>query len=212
MTYLLPDAVVVDAYRELRTRMIALLRETPAHLGVTPVPHCPAWSVHDVAAHLVGVPEDILAGRMEGVTTVAWTQAQVDRHLDQSLADLADVWEHHIESFDAVLPHIPAPVNSQLVMDAVTHEHDIRHALGAPGARDSSAVRVGLGWLLDAAGDESGLSTRLRGSGLDDFDLLRVLSGRRSPEQIARLGLDADAVLPLFIGKPLTPPDVSIEE
>ncbi|MGA0366922.1 MAG: hypothetical protein ACO3N1_07120, partial [Ilumatobacteraceae bacterium] len=68
------------------------------------------------------------------------------------------------------------------------------------------------GWLLDAAGDESGLATRLRGSGLDDFDLLRVLSGRRSPEQIARLGLDADAVLPLFIGKPLTPPDVSIEE
>mgnify|MGYP000627222191 CR=1 FL=1 len=39
MTYLLPDAVVVDAYRELRTRMIALLRETPAHLGATPVPH-----------------------------------------------------------------------------------------------------------------------------------------------------------------------------
>jgi len=38
------------------------------------------------------------------------------------------------------------------------------------------------------------------------------LSGRRSPEQIARLGLDADAVLPLFIGKPLTPPDISIEE
>lgn len=212
MTYLLPDAVVVDAYRELRTRMIALLRETPAHLGATPVPHCPAWSVHDVAAHLVGVPEDILAGRMEGVTTEAWTQAQVDRHLDQSLADLADVWEHLIESFDAVLPHIPAPVNSQLVMDAVTHEHDIRHALGAPGARDSSAVRVGLGWLLDAAGDESGLATRLRGSGLDDFDLLRVLSGRRSPEQIARLGLDADAVLPLFVGKPLTPPDISIEE
>ncbi|MGA1541671.1 MAG: hypothetical protein ACO38D_04220, partial [Ilumatobacteraceae bacterium] len=78
--------------------------------------------------------------------------------------------------------------------------------------REPAAGRGGLGWLLAAAGDEAGLATRLRGSGLDDFDLLRVLSGRRSPEQIARLGLDADAVLPLFIGKPLTPPDISIEE
>jgi uncharacterized protein (TIGR03083 family) len=158
MSYLLPDAVVVEAYRDLRRRMIELLRETPPQLGASPVPHCPAWSVRDVAAHLVGVPEDILAGRMEGVTTEAWTQAQVDRHLDQSLADLADIWANQIESFDAVLPHIPAPVNSQMVMDAVTHEHDIRHALGKAGARDSSAVRVGLGWLLDAAGDETGLA------------------------------------------------------
>jgi uncharacterized protein (TIGR03083 family) len=212
MTNLLPDAVVVEAYRDLRRRMIELLRETPPHLGASPVPHCPAWSVRDVAAHLVGVPEDILAGRMEGVTTEAWTQAQVDRHLDQSLADLADIWASQIESFDAVLPHIPAPVNSQMVMDAVTHEHDIRHALGKAGARDSSAVRVGLGWLLDAAGDDSGLATRLRGSGLDDFDLLRVMSGRRSAEQIARLGLDANDILPLFVGKPLTPPSITIDE
>ena len=149
---------------------------------------------------------------MEGVTTEAWTQAQVDRHHDHSLAELADIWESQIESFDAVLPHIPSPVNSQMVMDAVTHEHDIRHALGQPGARDSSAVRVGLGWLLDAAGDESGLVSRLGRSGLDDFDLLRVLSGRRSVEQIAQLDLDPDKVLPLFVGTPLTPPSVTIEE
>lgn len=212
MAHLLPDAVVVEAYQELRRRMIELLRETPSHLGASPVPHCPAWSVHDVAAHLVGVPEDILAGRMEGVTTEAWTQAQVDRHQHHSLAELADIWESQIESFDAVLPHIPSPVNSQMVMDAVTHEHDIRHALGQPGARDSSAVRVGLGWLLDAAGDETGLASRLGRSGLDDFDLLRVLSGRRSVEQIAQLDLDPDKVLPLFVGTPLTPPSVTIEE
>lgn len=212
MAHLLPDAVVVEAYQELRRRMIKLLRDTPSHLGASPVPHCPAWSLHDVAAHLVGVPEDILAGRMKGVTTEAWTQSQVDRHQDHSLTELADIWTDQIASFDAVLPHIPSPVNSQMVMDAVTHEHDIRHALGQPGARDSSAVRVGLGWLLDAAGDETGLASRLGRSSLGDFDLLRVLSGRRSAEQIAQLDLDPDELLPLFVGKPLTPPSITIEE
>ncbi len=212
MAHLLPDALVVEAYKDLRRRMIELLRETPSDLSTSPVPHCPAWSVHDVAAHLVGVPEDILAGRMEGVTSEAWTQTQVDRHLGQSLAELADIWADQIASFDGVLSHIPAPVNSQMIMDAVTHEHDIRHALGKAGARDSSAVRAGLGWLLDAAGDESELVVRLGRSGLDDFDLLRVLSGRRSAEQIAQLGLDPDEILPLFVGKPLTPPSIMIEE
>ena len=31
----------------------------------------------------------------------------------------------------------------QAILDVVTHEHDVRHALGAPGARDSDAVLIG---------------------------------------------------------------------
>ena len=211
MSHLLPDHVVVEAYRDLRSRMIELLDDTPAHLATAPVPHCPLWTVRDLAAHMVGVPEDILASRMDGVTTDAWTQAQVDRHLDHSLTDLAETWRSLIEPFDGVLPHIPSPVNSQMVMDAVTHEHDFRQAIGRPGARDSSAVTVGLGWLLDAAGDDD-LTDRLRRTVPDEFHLLRVMSGRRSPEQMARLGLDVDAVMPLFVGKPLRPPTESIDE
>ena len=106
MSYLLPDEMVVDAYRDLRSRVIALWRATPPIDDGLPVPHCPAWSVRDVAAHLVGVPEDILAGRMDGVTTDAWTQAQVDRHRGETLSELADAWDATITAFDAVLPHI----------------------------------------------------------------------------------------------------------
>lgn len=193
--------------------MITLLRALPASVDDGIVPHCPAWSVRDVAAHLVGVPEDILAGRMDGVTTDAWTQAQVDRHRGETLRELADAWDATITAFDEVLPHIPSPVNSQFVMDAVTHEHDVRHAVGAPGGRDSLAVSVAVGWLLDMAEDRSpGLGDVLRSSELSGFDLLRVLTGRRSPSQIRALGLDADALVAVLSGSPLKPPAESIPE
>ena len=213
MTFLLPDAEVVEAYVDLRSRTIELVRSTSDSHAHHVVPHCPAWTVHDVVAHLVGVPEDILAGRMDGVTTDAWTQAQVDRHRDDSLRRLAEIWAETAEAFDPVLPHIPSPVNSQLVMDAVTHEHDLRHALGEPGARDSSAVRVALGWLLDMAENRSsGTGAALRSSGVADFDLLRVLSGRRSSTQISDLGLDGPSLVALLAGSPLKPPaDANVE-
>lgn len=217
MTYLLPDDVVVEAYQDLRSRMISLWRTTVSSSGATagerPVPHCPAWTVRDVAAHMVGVGEDILAGRMEGVTTEAWTQAQVDRHRDETLAQLAEAWVASTVAFDAVLPHIPSPVNSQLVMDAVTHEHDLRHALGVPGARDSLAVKVAVGWLLDMAeGRSPGLGEVLHASGLAEFDLLRVLTGRRSAAQMTSLGLDADLLVGMLAGSPLKPPALSLDE
>lgn len=213
MSHLLPDALVVDAYRDLRARTIELLRRTPESHADDVVPHCPAWTVRDVVAHLVGVPEDIVAGRMDGVTTDAWTQAQVDRHRDHSLADLVAIWTDSIASFDPVLPHIPSPVNSQFVMDAVTHEHDLRHALGQPSHRDSAAVDVGVGWLLDMAdGRSPGLADVLLASGLGAFDLMRVLSGRRSADQISRLGLDGPAIVDMLAGSPLRPPAVGVEE
>ena len=182
MTFLLPDASVVDAYRDLRSRVIALWRTTISTDGETtgerPVPHCPAWSVRG-----------------------------------ETLAELADAWDATTAAFDAVLPHIPSPVNSQLVMDAVTHEHDLRHAVGVPGARDSLAVRVAVGWLLDMAeGRSPGLGAALHASGLADFDLLRVLSGRRSPAQMTSLGLDADLLEGMLAGSPLKPPALSLDE
>ena len=72
------DEVAVS-YIALRARVIDLLRSTPESSGNIVVPCTPAWTVRQLSAHLVGVPEDILAGRMEGVASDAWTQAQVER-------------------------------------------------------------------------------------------------------------------------------------
>ncbi|MGA0878024.1 MAG: maleylpyruvate isomerase N-terminal domain-containing protein [Ilumatobacteraceae bacterium] len=208
---------VVDAYVALRTRVIELVRNQPATARDLPVPHCPAWTAGDVLAHMVGVNEDILAGRMEGVTTEAWTQAQVDRHRGESLAHVADIWEGTIAAFDAVLPVIPAPVNSQLVLDAVTHEHDLRHAFGVPGGRDESAVSVAVGWILHTAEQKSsGLAVNLQRSldadDLSAFDVLRVATGRRSAIQITDLGLDAGLIGGLLAGTPLSIPVATIPE
>ena len=121
MTFLQSDAEVVRAYLEFRTRVVGLIREIPESQASLSVPLCPDWEVSGLISHIVGVPDDILAGRMEGVTTEAWTQAQVDRHEGESLSQLADALLATGTEFDVLLPHIPSPINSQMMMDAVTH-------------------------------------------------------------------------------------------
>ena len=212
MSHLLSDDQVVAAYLELRSRVVALLRTLSDEQGSIVVPSCPAWAVADVAAHIVGVPEDIVAGRMEGVTTEAWTQAQVDRHRGASPRVLAERLERTAESFDAILPHIPSPVNSQMVMDAVTHEFDIRSAIGNSEFRQSVAVDVAIGWLLEtASGKNAELAASLDASKVDRYDLLRSLTGRRTLDQIASVGLDANGIARLVEGSPLRIPNSPVE-
>ena len=212
-TYLHPTDDVVSAYRSLRSRIIEMTRLTSEADGDRPVPHCPAWRVRDLVAHLVGAPEDIIAGRLEGVAGDAWTQAQVDRHAGESMPALADAWEATVAEFDAILPLIPAPVNSQLILDTVTHEHDLCHALGLIGPRSGLAVSVAVGWVLHMAEKGSpGRAATLRASGLDDFDLLRVCTGRRSREQIAALGIDPTVIEQLTRGTPVSVPPATIDE
>lgn len=204
---------ITAAYVALRTSVLDLIRRQPASARDIPVPHCPAWTAGDVLAHMVGVPEDILAGRLDGVTTESWTQAHVDRHRNRSLEQLAKVWDQTAETFDTVLSSISAPVNSQVVLDAVTHEHDLRHALGTPGGRNQAAVSVAVGWILNQADQESpGLAGQLLAFGLGDFDLLRVATGRRSRDQIAELGIDPELVEGLLDNTPLSMPHSTIRE
>ena len=211
MTRLLPDDQVVTAYRELRERMCDLWMTLSDVDAMTRVPFCPAWTVAELASHMVGVNEDILSGSMEGVTTDVWTQKQVDRHRGQTMADLAECWMGLAPTFDGVLPMIPSPVNSQLVMDAVTHEHDLRHALGRTEARDSLAVRVAVGWLLDMM-NERGPSLVSAFDGVDDFTTMRVLTGRRSVAHMNLAGLDGSAIAKALEGSPLKPPTDDIVE
>lgn len=212
MPFLQSDAEVVLAYLEFRHRVVSLIREIPESQATLSVPLCPDWEVSSVISHMVGVPEDILAGRMEGVTTDAWTQAQVDRHEGESLSQLADALLATAVEFDVVLPHIPSPTNSQMVMDAVTHEHDLRHAIGRAGAQDSLAVNVALGWLLNMVeGKEPGLAQELLDSGVSHYELMRSLTGRRSVDQMKQIGVDGEQIKLLLQGTPLRVPMTAIE-
>jgi uncharacterized protein (TIGR03083 family) len=213
VSQLLPDAEVSQAYVDLRARVVALLRETPEQSAIDQVPHCPTWTVNELASHLLGVPDDIVHGRMEGVGSDAWTQAQVVRHQAKTLRQIADELAALAERFDPMLPHVPAMARSQMVMDAVTHEHDLRHALGAPGERDSMAVRAGLAWLMSwCTRTNPATASAIAAVGASDFDVLRSLTGRRSAAQMVALGLPADAMIQLQAGSPFRAPIAPINE
>src|SRR5262249_38510699 len=115
-----------------------------------PAPATPGWRVHDVVSHLVGVPDDVVHGRMDGLATDPWTQAQVDKRAGASAGEILAEWEENGPAFEALLAAAPAEIAGQALFDAATHEHDLRHAVVAPGARDSDAIAVGWEWIVDA--------------------------------------------------------------
>ena len=172
----------------------------------------PEWTVRQLAAHIVGVPEDVLAGRMEGVASDAWTQAQVERYSDLTLNELADLFESSAPQIDTILHNIPQPIISQFVMDAVTHEQDMRSALGVPGGQDSIAVNVGVGFFLNLIEvSDPPLFDELVNTSVSAWDVLRSLTGRRTVEQMNALGLDGAAIALHFPGSPFTLPTEAVE-
>jgi Mycothiol maleylpyruvate isomerase N-terminal domain. len=149
-TTTLPDTTA--AYRALRERVGELVRNSGTGELLAIAPATPEWRVHDVVAHMVGLTTDVLAGRMEGITTDAWTAAQVDPRRDLPTEALIDEWAANAEVFEPMIPSF-GPLAGQALTDASTHEHDIRHALDRPGARDSDAVHIGSAWLGDRVGE-----------------------------------------------------------
>ena len=227
-------ALISDAHRETRLRVLELLDGADRAIGETTVPACPAWTVRMVISHLAGADEDILAGRLEGVASDAWTGAQVERHLDDDLGSLLAIWAELGPQIDGLLPVIPAIAASQLVFDVFAHEQDVRGALDQPGGRESTAVTVALGFLLSSLRDgieakglpslliaftdrepvvlgESEARISLEASG---WELLRALGGRRSVGQIRAMAWSADPepYLALYGEGPVRPPSTDLVE
>ena len=210
--HLVPTDQVATSYIALRARVIDLLRSTPESSGNIQVPCTPEWTVRQLTAHIVGVPEDVLAGRMQGVATDAWTQAQVELHGNLTLSELADLFEASAPKIDAVIHNFPQPIISQFVMDAVTHEQDLRSALGVPGGRDSRAVEVGVGFFLNLIEvSDPPLFEVLTTTSASSWDILRSLTGRRTVEQMNAVGLDGEAIALHFPGSPFSLPKEAVE-
>lgn len=211
--YLLPASEGSLAYTELYGRVSKLIDGEPKSITSVMVPHCPKWTVKCVLSHMIGVPEDVLLGQMEGVTTEAWTQRQVDRHKEHSKTQLLAIWSNTFENFRALLPKIPQPTISQFVFDQVTHEHDIRHAISQPGARDSRAIAVAEGFVRDLiARNPDPAINALADSPIIGFDFVRSFTGRRNKAQIAELGLPAETVATFIRSSPFDIPAESIVE
>jgi mycothiol maleylpyruvate isomerase-like protein len=218
-----PISDAAAAYRVVYGRVDALLRGRAEAAELT-VPACPAWTVRQTVAHLAGLAQDIVALNMEKKGTDSWTKAQVDRLDEYGIDELLDLWGQVIDAVTTMLPLAPQLSASQLVFDALTHEHDIRGALNEPGSRTGDLTfEVALGFST-TMGDQfirqAGLTaleliTPTIGSvqlgdpksasghvtlDTSDFEALRAQGGRRSVRQLLALPWHGDPtnLLPAF--------------
>lgn len=211
--HLLSTEQVCDAYAALRVRVTELMQSLSLEQSKTVVPHCPQWTVKDCLAHMVGVPEDVINGQMDGVATDAWTDRQVQRHTNDSVDDLLAVWETNAPVFAKILPNIPQPVLSQFMFDQTTHEHDIRTAVGQPGDRDTLAVAVAEGFIRNSLAQQSDPAiAQLATHKLTGFEFLRTFSGRRSRSQILLNGFDLELVEKFIHGLPFDIPESDVSD
>jgi uncharacterized protein (TIGR03083 family) len=205
------------AYKAIRERVTGLVRDAAPAMLDAPSPATPGWSVRDVLAHLVGVTNDIVNGRMEGIATDAWTQAQVDPRHDTSVDALLAEWGEFGPQFEAMLAAAPAEISGQALLDGASHEQDLRHALGAPGARDSDAVAIGWTWMagLRTRGNLPAIcfitenDTATFGAGepivtveASCFELMRASTGRRTAHEIELYGWQPEARPAILITAP----------
>ena len=223
------------AYAGVRRRINELVADVSDRTGDT-VPACPEWRVRDLVAHVAGVVDDVLGGRIEGAGSAAWTAAQVESRRERPFPEVLADWNEQAPQLEGMLDSF-GPPGRQMVMDAVTHEHDLRGALGAPGARDSDAVVIGVSWLLDAyqmassANGHPGVrivasdGARVTWEPTDgrpavatvtasSFELLRAFSGRRTEDEVRSFSWegDVDAVLASLTFGPFRPTATSVRD
>ncbi|MFG2720586.1 maleylpyruvate isomerase family mycothiol-dependent enzyme [Streptomyces sp. NPDC048416] len=214
------------AYRSCRENITQLAR---AHPGTWewPVPACPGWNVRDVVAHLLEVCRLAVADVPHGIgrppaPAPGTLLPQLLAEWEELGAAVPDVWER-----------TPWLRRGMMLLDAFSHELDIRGALGIPAPHEHPAFAdtlelATMGFTMSvtahrlpslyietaghrwSAGDGDPAAT-VRGASLEVF---RALTGRRTLAQIRGLSWSAppEPWLPAFAWGPFTPPTGHIED
>ncbi|MFI8199859.1 maleylpyruvate isomerase family mycothiol-dependent enzyme [Streptomyces sp. NPDC085942] len=221
-----PDPAHHLAYRACRENITRLVT-SDLSVAELPVPACPGWNVGDLVSHLVLVCRmavDEYPGELSDpppppqgipVHELVVTWAELEEHLPGVLAR-ADWLRRRI-----------------LPLDVLSHELDLRAALGLPPPDGSPALADALdlavgGFALSlherglptlrvrtpdrewTAGEGEPAATLCGGS----LDVFRSLTGRRTVRQIAELYWSTSPAswLPAFTWGPFTPPTRAVEE
>jgi uncharacterized protein (TIGR03083 family) len=195
----------VVAYNGVRGRVTELVASVDQTALDCASPATPEWRARDVLAHLVGVADDAISGRIDGIASDEWTAAQVNRRLDVTPADMLEEWDRVGPPFEDALAVIPEVMAGQALFDAFTHEHDLRRALDRPGARDSDALELVYEWVVDvrSLGDAPALrlnteaGTVVAGNGepvatigATRFEMVRASTGRRCASELEQWDWD----------------------
>jgi hypothetical protein len=196
-------------WRATCDRITGLGHGAPDGAAGTAVTTVPGTTVIDVMAHLIDVVT-------RGTDRYAVPTVRTD--VRATLAELMAMWEKTTVDLDG-----PAGADrdlaSSLITVAAMGEHDLRTALGVPGARDDVAVKVALDDLSGRLSDRvcaAGLPAlrvtveqwgTIAGAGhaiscvvADRFEFVRAMSGRRSAAEIRRWnwGVEPDPYLPVI--------------
>jgi uncharacterized protein (TIGR03083 family) len=152
---------IQDVYAAQQEALLSLLADAADRVA-TQVPACPAWTVRDVLAHVVGLATDAATGALPELDLLeqwrddwvagardAMTGDQVARRSSAGVDDLAAEWRGLMPTLSPMLSGaVPFPepslfgLNAVLVTDLTIHDQDVRGALGEP--RDLHAPGLSL--------------------------------------------------------------------
>ena len=147
----------------------------------TTVPGTPAWTVHDVLAHVAGTASDAVTDRMDGAPGPEWTARHVSERAALPVAELVAELQSHQDGIAESVVDNPRPA---LVWNLAVHHADLHEALGLPRMPERL-------WLpmLDALAPRVGPLA----DAVPAYELFRGVFSRRSREQMQAWGTDLSA-------------------
>ena len=116
-------------YREHVADISALAGDLTADERAMLVPATPAWTVHEVLAHLAGTASDAVTGRMDGAPSPEWTSRHVNERVLLPWSELVSELQSHQDAVAESVMDNPRPA---LVWNVVVHHADLHEALGRP--------------------------------------------------------------------------------
>lgn len=199
---------VWEIYSTCRARLLDVAPTLSLDQLSAPLPATPPWVVLDGYRHLAGVCTDILDGAMEGAGSPEWTAVQLASRQDRTIQQVCAEWGERGPQLDARVAEAGEGM-AFVAFDAWTHGQDVRAAIGGDAIRSEElvtalasiaiatfgrrysaagapALRVvvdGVQHPLGEGGSDSGLTLNTTA-----YELLRIIFGRRSRDQIEAAG------------------------
>ncbi len=178
-------------YRDHVTALGALADDLTDAQRAATVPATPAWTVHDLLAHLAGGAADVVTGRMDDAPGPEWTA----RHVGERAQLPVDELVHELQTnADAVAHSTVDNPRPAIVWDIAVHHADLHEALGLGRLPDHLWTPV-----VDAVAPQR--VPDLIGT-VEPYELFRALFSRRSRAQLRAAGLGDDAVAAVGIFGP----------